>query len=561
MCYFELKQSHQLPQRLKLEKKLLSNNFFSAEKTKVVRENEEAQNRRDQERVTLEAYVSNNERRFQTLTAENRNMKFENQDLDMQLEDNKASKEKDSKTLERLEKELRKGETEFEKVKENFHELDVQNKQFSIKLQDIEVRSKEKEDFLDQQIDHLNNQVRDEVSKRGQLQATISTEKGNLINLDLELQKQEEKMQKKAVEVESAVKKVTGQVEKMREKNEVRQKQLQELLNALEKLRGIHTETEAKLTDKKAKLRPKLEQLKADDLALSKQLDQMEHSSEALTGELREMKLGAIHLNRIIRTTRCSIEDLTSELTELKNKCRDKKNTIQSLEKSVEEAGQRLSASRESFKFLVTDRRNFHTRLQTELETRMKQNEQFASDYYTLRQKVFAAKIDFNKVYQQELELYQTLKNLHQVEFLQQKFFAALSEFFKYRYLFYETEVEDLRFEENQTEDKIQKIKQDIELALKVMSSFLDGMQEGSLLEDLKQLSMHDIEMELREAEKQEASANADEEIQSIVSQDDDNPVSELQGSSNLTSFKILPPIGSLTNIANTDGQPLLAAF
>ena len=414
------------------------------------------------------------------------------------------------------------------------------------------------------QVDHLNNQVRDEVSKRGQLQATISTEKGNLINLDLELQKQEEKMQKKAVEVESAVKKVTGQVEKMREKNEVRQKQLQELLNALEKLRGIHTETETKLTDKKSKLRPKLEQLKADDLALSKQLDQMEHSSEILTGELREMKLGAIHLNRIIRTTKNSIEDLTAELNELKNKCTDKKKTIQSLELSLEDASQRLSQSKESFKSLVTDRRNFYSRLETELDSRIKQNEKLASDYYTLRQKVFAAKMDFNKVYQQELEFYQTLKNLRQVEFLQQKFLAMLSEFFKYRNLFYEAEVEDLRFEENETEDRIQKIKQDMERALQVMSSFLDGMQEGSLLEDLKQQSMHDIEEEMEDSEEQEHSVGEVElEIESSFSQDADISLvsSELRGSSNLTAFKILPPIGSIPNVPNAESQPLLSAF
>ena len=483
--------------------------------------------------------MDNNERRQRQLQTENRNTKFENQDLQNQIEDNKATKETDAKSMERLYKDIEKAEKERDQIKDSFFELDMDNKSLTNKLTDIEEKSKEREEILDQQVESLNAQVRDEVAKRGQIQANISAEKNNLVNLELDLKKQEERMEKKAAEVEAAVKKVTGQIEKMREKDETRQKQLQTLLEALEELRSKHKEMEAKLTDKKAKLKPKLEKLKAEDLELSKQLDQMEYTSEKLTTELREMKLGSIHLNKVIRTTQNNIEDLTVKLKETKVKIEEKKRIIKDLETSLSDLTDRLKQSKDSFKTLMTDRRNFQLKMQMELDNRVKENDKLATDYYSLKQQIFAMKTDFNAVYQQQIELEQTLRNLHQVEFLQERFIRSLKEYFKYRNLFYCAEIADINAEQNATEDFLEHIKAQMESALGLMSAFLASMMEGSLFRQLK-----DEEMKVLEAENDD-----DEDPKQESKQNPSIFVTTLHDSyatpQNLSHFKILPPINA----------------
>ena len=71
-------------------------------------------------------------------------------------------------------------------------------------------------------------------------------------------------------------------------------------------------------------------------------------------------------------------------------------------------------------------------------------------------------------------------------------------------------------------------------------------------------MSWKEVQKEMEKVEE------VDVEIESNFSHDADTLVSsELRGSSNLTAFKILPPIGSMSNASNTEGQPqpLLSAF
>merc|ERR1712226_652444 len=184
-----------------------------------------------------------------------------------------------------------------------------------------------------------------------------------------------------------------------------------------------------------------------------------EYTSEKLTTELREMKLGSIHLNKVIRTTQNNIEDLTVDLEETNMKITEKKRLIKDLETSLAELTSRLKESKDSFKTLMTDRRNFQLKMQLELDNRVKQNDKLAEDYYSLKQQIFAMKSDFNAVYQQQIELEQTLRSLRQVEFLQERFIRCLKEYYKYRNLFFCAEIADLNAEQNAAEEYIEGIK------------------------------------------------------------------------------------------------------
>ena len=536
-----------------LFKKSIKKLFFLAERDSTLKESEDAQNKREQEKATLEAYIVNNERRQRQLKTESRDIRFENQDLENQIQENKIARDADSKNMERLYKEIEKTEAERDKIRDLFFELDLNNKTLTQKYAEIEEKSKEREQILDEQVESLNAQVRDEVSKRGQIQTNINAEKNNLVNLELDLKKQEERMEKKAEEVEAAVNKVTGQVEKMREKNEVRQKQLQTLKDALEELQKKHHEMETKLTDKKSKLKPKLEKLKAEDLEVSKQLDQMEYATEKLTGELREMKLGSIHLNKVMRNTKNSIEDLTVELAETSIKITEKKRIIKGLEQSLADMSDRLKESKDDFKSLHKDRKNFHIRMQIELENRVTENENLADEYYALKQQLFAMKTDYNSVYQQQVEFEQVLRCLRQVEFLQERFIRNLKEFFKYRNLFYCAEIEDIKREQNIAEDKLQEVRVEMELALSKMSKFLAGMMQGSIIDELKHEELEKIESKENSDLGTIDEGNEDESIKDggtiFITQAD-----AFSTPQTLSHFKILPPIN---NGLKNDEQPM----
>ena len=80
-------------------------------------------------------------------------------------------------------------------------------------------------------------------------------------------------------------------------------------------------------------------------------------------------------------------------------------------------------------------------------------------------------KSDFNAVYQQQIELEQTLRSLRQVEFLQERFIRCLKEYYKYRNLFFCAEIADLNAEQNAAEEYIEGIKNGMETALSKMSS------------------------------------------------------------------------------------------
>ncbi|XP_063725430.1 coiled-coil domain-containing protein 178-like [Symsagittifera roscoffensis] len=528
----------------KLEEAQKDNRQLTAERDSTLKESEDAQNKREQEKATLEAYIVNNERRQRQLKTESRDIRFENQDLENQIQENKIARDADSKNMERLYKEIEKTEAERDKIRDLFFELDLNNKTLTQKHAEIEEKSKEREQILDEQVESLNAQVRDEVSKRGQIQTNINAEKNNLVNLELDLKKQEERMEKKAEEVEAAVNKVTGQVEKMREKNEVRQKQLQTLKDALEELQKKHHEMETKLTDKKSKLKPKLEKLKAEDLEVSKQLDQMEYATEKLTGELREMKLGSIHLNKVMRNTKNSIEDLTVELAETSIKITEKKRIIKGLEQSLADMSDRLKESKDDFKSLHKDRKNFHIRMQIELENRVTENENLADEYYALKQQLFAMKTDYNSVYQQQVEFEQVLRCLRQVEFLQERFIRNLKEFFKYRNLFYCAEIEDIKREQNIAEDKLQEVRVEMELALGKMSKFLAGMMQGSIIDELKHEELEKIESKENSDLATIDEGNEDESIKDggtiFITQAD-----AFSTPQTLSHFKILPPINN----------------
>jgi len=290
--------------------------------------------------------------------------------------------------------------------------------------------------------------------------------------------------------------------------------------------------------------KPKLESLKAEDLQLSKQLDHMEYTSEKLTTELREMKLGSIHLNKVIRTTQNNIEDLTVDLEETNMKITEKKRLIKDLETSLAELTSRLKESKDSFKTLMTDRRNFQLKMQLELDNRVKQNDKLAEDYYSLIQQIFAMKSDFNAVYQQQIELEQTLRSLRQVEFLQERFIRCLKEYYKYRNLFFCAEIADLNAEQNAAEEYIEGIKNGMETALSKMSSFLTKMIEGSLFKQLKEKELEAIDppenQKFQDFENQAESKQEDLSKPSIFVTQHDNSFATPQ---NLSHFKILPPI------------------
>ena len=172
--------------------------------------------------------------------------------------------------------------------------------------------------------------------------------------------------------------------------------------------------------------------------------------------------------------------------------------------------------------------------MNNELEARKKENEDLSEEYYVLRQQVFAAKTDFNQVFQQQVELEQTFRCLRQVEFHQAKFLRILDEYYKYRNLYYKAEIEDIKLDQQVTEEKIGEIRKEMEGALEIMTSFLDSIVKGSLFKDLK-------EQEMEVLDKHEELNNSDQQDDSAIEEPDQSD--KLSTTQTFNHFKILPPI------------------
>ncbi|XP_064605202.1 coiled-coil domain-containing protein 178-like [Liolophura sinensis] len=413
------------------------------------------------------------EKNLRRMTIKNKEVDMEIQDAEDKIAKCEKQRKSDERNIARLKKDMVRTEQQMEVIIEDHQRVFTINTALREQLAGEEEKAVKLEESLKQTMDTLRRQVKDEVHTRTVLQARISSDTSDVSKSSAETLEKKEKVSVVANDVTVAVSQVEDKVTRLRSAQESKLKKIEELKRQIEETVEKEKNTEKEIEEQLKICEPHHRHLKEDMLASDKKLDHMTWKTELMTKNMEDMDASSSMMVRVLDKTEKSTQLLHGEYEELKIQLQTGEKMRDALKESMNVIEERIFNLDNQQKKFIADRKNCLENLEDQKQQCLTQNKNLASKYRQLQNKFVLAKNELLDEYENRIKLENTIKDLKQLRSLQLRMHAALVEYFKFRGLYNEAEVEKLETESSENGFKVMELQTNMNKALSSITRFL----------------------------------------------------------------------------------------
>ncbi|XP_064626138.1 coiled-coil domain-containing protein 178-like [Lineus longissimus] len=432
-----------------------------------------------EEEFQKEIYTLEDEHQLVSHVAAENEMDIE--DMRRKIEDCARQKIADEKNVIRIKKEMEKTDEQMKVTLDEFIKVEAVNNAIREKLRSEEEKALAIEDSLKQTAEALKKQVKDEIHARTVLQARIGSDGQELIKSKADSKGKKEKVKKVAAEIEEAVKTVLGKVEKLRDIHAEKSAIVNGLQDNISGLKGKHQEAEGSLNGRLSDLKPHAQHLKEDILSYEKKIDHIEWRAEMMQKKMDDMGASAGMMTRLTHTTERQIRHLTEELEEVTTQFEAGQKLEDELRISLNALTARNRDYENKHKSYLEVRHQVACQHDLDLETNKTLNQELASKYRRLQNQYIILKDKLLNHYEERIQLENDVKDLKQLESLQQKMHFALAEYYKYRGAYNKGELARLETVSYENGAKLVSLQTEMDTALDGITKFLTQQMDPTV--------------------------------------------------------------------------------
>ncbi|XP_071485691.1 coiled-coil domain-containing protein 178-like [Diadema antillarum] len=402
------------------------------------------------------------------------------EDIESKIRHCKKQKVSDAKNMERIKREMAKVKTQLGVVDDEYQKIKVINVAVRNKLTGEEDKARAMEDSLQNTVDSLKKQLKEETHNRTVLQARIMADSTDLAKRQVEAKKKKAKVMAKALEVDEIVAKVLTETKKLRARRAEKQQAINKINQGMEDLKTEEEELRADHFKKKAELEPKLKHLLAEILNKQRRLDHMAYRTDLINKKLAEMAQSEGFMNRVIKNTSEEIQEMSADVEEMTIQLETGQKQQRELQVSLDEVTGRIGKRDTGHLEHMAARREVLEQHLAELRDALKQNKELAHEYRELQQHYFQIKEESVNLLERRTGLEASLKDHRQLNSLQIRLHHALAHYFFIRGLFNQNEL--ARFEDMsaENENRIGELQQEMDAAIQTISLFLNEQVDGT---------------------------------------------------------------------------------
>ncbi|XP_046357907.2 coiled-coil domain-containing protein 178-like [Haliotis rufescens] len=419
------------------------------------------------------------EGKLRTLLRDTKEAKMDKEDCEDKLVKCDNKKVYDEKNMVRINKEMRRTDTLFNTTMEEYSKVGAMNQHIREQLRTEEDKAFKTEEMIKNQCETLKKQVKDEVHSRTVLQARINSDSSEIDRTRQDSAKKQNKAQKVADEVGSAVNNVLEKVQKLRNTKDEKVKLKSDLDTKIGSIQKQHRESQTTFLERIGHLEPRHKLLKDEVLKLDKHLDHIQWKSDMMNKKIEDMDASEIMMKKIINKTEKIIDKLTDELDELQIQLAAAKKIEDDLRKAYNEVLERIRENKSKHEHLLENRQVVHKQHESEKRRCLYRNKDFASQYRQLQNDFIIMKEKLLRGYEDRVKLESAITDTKQLQSLQKKLHGALTEYFKLSGLYNESELCKLERESSQNGVRVSQLQDKMDEALVSITHFLQTQMDG----------------------------------------------------------------------------------
>lgn len=443
----------------------------------------ELQNSREKNAVRLKEMdndIKAKEEELSKLRLNNKELEMHIGDAEEGIEECKKKKILDEKNLSRMKREMDKTEEQAKTTEEELARIMVINNAKRKEFQAKERKCAENENQLKTTAETLRHQVKEEVHSRTSIQSQIKNDQQDLNRTDTSVEEKKTKVNRKYDEVEEAVKIILAKVEKLRAKHAEKTKVINSLQEELESVRKEQSDFEKNIADKKTEIAPKEKILKDSVLALNKRIDHIDWKSELMREKIKDMNAQSRMMNKSMAKTQKAVDELQDESDELTVKTNTQLYVIQEMRNSLAGINDRIDNMVKQHRLHQKDRVTVLEKTISGYENNLAENKVLASRYRQLQNEFLAVKNELLNKYDARIKIENSIKDLKQVKSLQLHMHSSLQEYYKYRRLYNQSELDRMENECGHNATKVGELQESMDEALDTITDFLGTQMDGT---------------------------------------------------------------------------------
>lgn len=269
-------------------------------------------------------------------------------------------------------------------------------------------------------------------------------------------------------------------MEKLRTDRAELDKMKVDLTSQLEETKKQKDESYSNFMSKIADIQPHHTHLKNDILGLDKRLDHMQWKTDLMNKQIDDMDREEGTMQRLVKNTERMILELEEKMEELKLQLLAAQRIQDDLYITFNQTQSRVRDNENKHLKFMEERKEFQTEAEANKKKLLQHNKELASKYRKLQDEFMVIKNGLTNNIDEKVKVENQIKDCNQLQSLQKRMHAAMSEYYKYRGMYNQSELERMKTESSLNGSRVSSLQEDMDKALKKITDFLQTQMDGT---------------------------------------------------------------------------------